>query len=426
MHRIIPGKAEDRVIELPSSKSITHRLFILAALNKGRTRISNALISEDTQLTRIALEKMGAVFEEKDNQYFVTRPIGKTNDSEIYLGNSGSSARFLIPLGTFLDKPIRFYGSDRLHKRPFSELLQAISAFGHKYEDSANSLPVDTFPGNSSGGTITFPILPSSQIVTALMMAALKMKKNLTVRLPEGMPSLPYIKMTANLMRRLRLNVDYSKSRIHVEARQPDLDWMLSVEKDFSASSYWVVYALINGVKVVLKNMNIPSLQGDEEILRIAEDVGARVMLYTDRVEITGGTNRAFDLNCEDTPDLVPALSVLGLFSDGPCKLRNVKLLEYKESNRIKAIQENIRALGGKSEYKNSILTIFPQKSYHGGVINSFNDHRIAMSFAVSGTRIGEVFINDPHCVDKSYPRFWQDLPYWQKSDELNGDYKNE
>jgi len=415
MYRIIPDKAEDQVIELPSSKSITHRLFILAALNRGKTRIANALMAEDTELTRIALEKMGAVFEEVDNQYHVTNPIGKTNDSEIYLGNSGSSARFLIPLGTFLDKPMRFYGSERLHRRPFSELLEAIGSFGHKYEDSSNSLPVTTLPGHSKGGTITFPILPSSQIVTALMMAALNMQKNLTVRLPEGMPSLPYIKMTANLMKRLRLNVSYSKSEIHVEAGQPNLDWMLSVEKDFSASSYWIVYSLINNVKVVLKNMNMPSLQGDEDILQIAEEAGAKVMLYTDRIEIIGGKNKAFNLNCEDTPDLVPALSVLGMFSDGPCHLRNVKLLEYKESNRIEAIQKNIKTLGGKSEYKDSVLTIHPQKSYQGGIINSFNDHRIAMSFAVAGTRIPEVLINDPHCVDKSYPQFWKDLPYWQK-----------
>jgi 3-phosphoshikimate 1-carboxyvinyltransferase len=98
-----------------------------------------------------------------------------------------------------------------------------------------------------------------------------------------------------------------------------------------------------------------------------------------------------------------------------------VKLLEYKESNRIEAIQENIKILGGKSTYKNSILKIFPQTSYHGGVINSFKDHRIAMSFAVAGTRIRDVLINDPHCVDKSYPKFWQDLPYWQTM-QTNGD----
>jgi hypothetical protein len=130
MHRIIPDKAEALEINLPSSKSITHRLFILAALNRGITRIRNPLISEDTQLTRTALENMGAVFEEQDNQLIVSKPIGQVKADDIYLGNSGSSARFLIPLGTFLDQPVRFSGSERLHQRPFLELLEAISGNG--------------------------------------------------------------------------------------------------------------------------------------------------------------------------------------------------------------------------------------------------------------------------------------------------------
>jgi 3-phosphoshikimate 1-carboxyvinyltransferase len=416
MHRIIPDKAEDLEINLPSSKSITHRLFILAALNRGITRIENPLLSDDTQLTRSALETMGAVFEEQDKRLIVSKPIGETRGDEIYLGNSGSSARFLIPLGTFLDRPVKFYGSDRLHKRPFVELLQAIQTFGHKFESTNDSLPVRTLPGHSTGGTINFSVLPSSQIVTALMMAGLRMQKNLTIRLPNGMPSLPYIRMTANLMKRLRLNVKYSASIIRVECGEPKMDWTLPVEKDFSAASYWVVYALINGVKVILKNMNVPSLQGDEEILRIAELAGSRVMLYKDRIEITGRISNSLDLNCEDTPDLVPSLSVLALFCKAPSRLRKVKVLEYKESNRIEAIRKNIETIGGHSAYKEGQLTIYPQKQYHGGLINAFNDHRIAMSFAIAGTRIPDIVIDDPECVDKSYPDFWRDFAYWKKS----------
>jgi len=416
MHRIIPDKAEDHEINLPSSKSITHRLFILAALNQGLTRIQNPLLSEDTLLTRKALETMGAIFQEEEGGLLVSKAIGQVQGNEIYLGNSGSSARFLIPLGTFLDKPVRFYGTDRLHKRPFTELLGAIRTFGHQVEATQNSLPVRTFPGHSSGGAISFPILPSSQIVTALMLAALRMQKNLTIRLPKGMPSLPYIRMTANLMKRLRLNVTYSANLIRVECGEPKMDWLLPVEKDFSAASYWVVYALINGVKITLKNMNVPSLQGDEEILRVAELTGADVMLYKDRIEINGRINKSFDLNCEDTPDLVPALSVLALFCNAPSRLRKVKLLEYKESNRIEAIRENIDTLGGRSAYKDGQLTIYPQKKYHGGVVKAFNDHRIAMSFAVAGTRIPDVIIDEPECVEKSYPKFWHDFKYWKKT----------
>jgi 3-phosphoshikimate 1-carboxyvinyltransferase len=415
MYQITPDKAEDQEINLPSSKSITHRMLILAALNQGSTKISNALISEDTEITKTALQTMGAKIEREKNSFTISKPIGESYGTEIYLGNSGSSARFLIPLGTFLDKNIRFYGTERLHKRPFAELLDAVHHFGHRYEATDNSLPLITNPGISNGGIINFDVLPSSQIVTGLMMAALKMKRNLTVRMTSGIPSLPYIKMTADLMKRLRLNVEFSKTQIRVESVQPDFDWTFNVEKDFSAASYWVIFALINNLKVVLKNMNIPSLQGDEQILNIAESVGAEIMLHTDKIEINGKINSSFDINCENTPDLVPALGVLALFCPSISRMRNVKFLEYKESNRIQAVQDNIDRIGGKSEYDNGVLTVIPQKSYKGNLIDTFNDHRIAMSFAMAGTRIPDMVIDKPDCVNKSYPGFWNDFTYWKE-----------
>jgi 3-phosphoshikimate 1-carboxyvinyltransferase len=414
MYQITPDKAQDQQINLPSSKSITHRMLILAALNRGKTKISNALMAEDTEITKIALQKMGAVINNENNNILISRHIGETTDSEIYLGNSGSSARFLIPLGTFLDKRVRFYGTERLHNRPFGELLKAVAHLGHEFETTDNSLPVITYPGISKGGMIDFDVLPSSQIITGLMMAALKMKKNLTVRMKAGIPSLPYIKMTADLMRRLRLNVEFSKTQIQVESGQPDLDWTLNVEKDFSAASYWVIYALINNTKIILNNMNIPSLQGDEEILTIAEKLGAHIMLYDDRIEINGKIKRAFDVDCENTPDLVPALGILSLFCPSACHMRNVQFLEYKESNRIEALQKNISRIGGKSQYQNGKLTIIPQKSYTGNLIDTYNDHRIAMSFAIAGTRIAGLIIDNPDCVNKSYPGFWKDFTHWE------------
>jgi 3-phosphoshikimate 1-carboxyvinyltransferase len=415
MHQIIPDKLQDREINLPSSKSITHRMLILAALNKGSTKISNALIAEDTEITKKALQTMGALIEGDRDCFTVTRSIGETTGSEIYLGNSGSSARFLIPLGVFLDREMRYYGTERLHKRPFAELLEAINHFGHRFNAIDNSLPLFTHPGSSRGGQIEFNILPSSQIVTGLMMAALKMKKNLTIKMTADMPSLPYIKMTADLMKRLRLNVEFSKTQIRVESLQPDLDWTFNVEKDFSAASYWVIFALLNRTKVILKNMNMPSLQGDEEILNIADAVGAEIMLCSNEIEINGNISRPFDVNCENTPDLVPALGVLALFCPSACRMRGVKFLEYKESNRVQALQDNIKQIGGKSDYKDGVLTVIPQKRYHGALIDTFDDHRIAMSFAMAGTRISDIVINKPDCVSKSYPGFWKDFTYWRE-----------
>ena len=167
--------------------------------------------------------------------------------------------------------------------------------------------------------------------------------------------------------------------------------------------------------------MTTPSLQGDEEILNIADGVGADIMLYSDRIEIDGMIKRSFDIDCENTPDLVPALGVLSLFCPSNCRMRNVKYLEHKESNRIQALQDNIKRIGGKSHYENGELTVMPQKIYNGNLIDTYNDHRIAMSFAMAGTRIAGTIIDNPDCVNKSYPGFWKDFTHWKNSNTEKG-----
>jgi 3-phosphoshikimate 1-carboxyvinyltransferase len=141
--------------------------------------------------------------------------------------------------------------------------------------------------------------------------------------------------------------------------------------------------------------------------------MGSQVMLFSNRLEISGDIRRGLKLDCGDIPDLVPALAVLALFAPGPSRLMQIKHLEYKESNRIAALQQNIKVLGGSSDYQGGNLTIYPQKKYHGGLIRTHNDHRIAMSFAVAGTRIDDVRIDYPECVSKSYPKFWHDFTFF-------------
>ena len=192
-------------------------------------------------------------------------------------------------------------------------------------------------------------------------------------------------------------------------------NYIHKVEKDLSAASYWVIFALINACKVILPGITLPSLQGDSRIFDLAEQVGAEIMLFHDRVEIIGKIKTGLTADCFDIPDLVPALSVLALFAPEPFKLMNVTHLQYKESNRIQAIQHNISGLGGKSEFRDEHLTVYPQKNYQGGVMKSFNDHRIIMSFAMAGTKIANTFIEDPSPVNKSYPAFWNHFTFWEK-----------
>jgi len=401
-------------INLPFSKSVTHRIYILSAFNLGTTRIIDALDSHDTNLTREVLINLGAEFEINDNEILSRTPIGKVKKSECFLGNSGSSARFLPPVATFVDKKIHFHGESRLYERPFLELIEALQKLGAKIDSNKSSLPFDIHPQPLKGGELKFSSLPSSQIVSGLMMSALWMEDDLIMQLPDITPSLPYIKMTYKLMKNLGLKVEVHQNEIFVKTGKPDINWNFNVEKDMSAASYWVIFSLINGIKVRLSGVNLPSLQGDEKIFEIAEMLGAKVMLYSDRIEIEGDMKNGMNLNCRDIPDLVPALSILGLFAPEPIILSDIKHLEYKESNRIEAIRKNINTLGGKTEYENNNLKIIPQKSYKGGIINTFNDHRIAMSFAVAGTKISDIIIDNPQCVQKSYPDFWNDFTFWK------------
>ena len=292
-------------IDLPFSKSITHRIFILSALNSGKTRIIDALDSHDTNITMKILQNLGGKFEVNRNEIISISTIGNVNNQECFLGNSGSSARFLPPLATFVNEKVHFRGDQRLHERPFSELIDSMQKLGAKIDSQNLSLPFDVYPHSLRGGNLAFESLPSSQIVTGLMMAALWMENDLTMQLPDITPSLPYIKMTYKLMKNLGLQVEINQNEIFIKSGKPDINWNYHVERDMSAASYWVVLSLISGIKVVLTGVNLPSLQGDEKIFEVAEMLGAKVLLYSDRIEIEGEMKKGIDRKPISFGDLI-------------------------------------------------------------------------------------------------------------------------
>ncbi len=243
------------------------------------------------------------------------------------------------------------------------------------------------------------------------MMTFAKSENGLKLKAKEKIPSFPYVKMTSQLMRRLDLRNEISDDEIEIfPNKKINYEWKFSCERDLSAASYWVAYALINDVKVTFENLLLPSLQGDEAIFEIAEKIGGKVKLNRNGAEISGKITGGLIYDCEDIPDIVPTLAVMGMFAPEKFVLKNVSRLKYKESDRINSVVENITALGGKCEYVEPDLIIFPQKNYNGATIKTFNDHRIAMSFAIAGTKIKNVAIDKHEVVEKSYPNFWKDF----------------
>lgn len=407
-HReILPIKGPLR-IDLPGSKSISHRLCILAALNAGTVQLAGLLDSEDIDITCATLGNMGARILRGGSTAEIRGPLGKTGIGETYLGNSGSSARFLFPIGSILDKPFRFAGSERLHQRPFGELFAAFRELGGKMTDTAGSLPATTLPGPLRGGPIALRGLPSSQIISGLMMLAPQMSRDLEIVLGNDIPSLPYINITLRLMQRLGIAAEQEKNTIRVAAGHTAFSGVFTAERDMSAASYWVARAVISGEEVLLEGVHRPTLQGDEVIFDIAGAAGAEILQQKNGVLIRGGLTRAIEADAIDCPDLVPTLAVMALFAPGKSVIRNVTHLVHKESDRVAAVQQNIAVLGGGSAFDGRDLSITPARDYRGGLIRTFNDHRIAMSFAIAGLLIPGTFIENPGCVAKSYPGFWE------------------
>lgn len=418
MYRIFTPEKKEIKVEIPNSKSISHRIAILAAIKPGITEIKNFLYSEDTEITLQALTDMGAEFSRNGNTVTCSGQIGSVRSAKIFFGNSGSSARFLLPLAALCDQPVTFSGTERLHQRPVHELLTAMEQLGIKHKSNGNKLPVTVFPSIASGSKLKFDTLSSSQVVTAMLLMAVRMSAGLEIEFGRSVPSLPYIGLTFRLMHHLNLDIQKIENGYFVRPGVPATDWQYKVEKDMSSASYWVVLALISGQKVVLQNVVPPSIQGDERIFAIAESIGAEVELYPDRVEISGRIKNSFDIDCNGIPDLVPSLAVLAMFAPEKCILRNIEHLEYKESNRIEVVCKNINNLGGSCEYNQGSIQISPQpKKYKGCTIKCFDDHRIAMAFAVAGIRIENVVIDNPPVVSKSYPEFWDHFRWWKETE---------
>jgi 3-phosphoshikimate 1-carboxyvinyltransferase len=420
MFRINQVRFKEKNVTIPPSKSETHRALIIAALNKGTSTIQNPLWAEDTEITRQALINMGTGFEMTDNQIHTDGTFGNVRNPHIQLMNSGSSARFLLPVGCLANHPIHFRGSERLHQRPVKTLIEVLKKMGASIEDTDGYFPVTTHPSTLAGGNVIFRGIPSSQYVTALILTASRMKKDLEIIFEDEIPSMPYIELTVRLLKRVGIPVEMSTNEIFVPSAEMKIDFTFHIGQDMSSASYWVAMALIHRAKVEFTDMRLPSLQGDEAIFKIAADLGSNVMVYQNKVIVEGEMNKGLRVDCRGIPDLVPALSVIALFAPETSRFENVQHLKYKESDRIEAIRQNIHALGGRSEYQDGTLIIYPQKQYHGAKIECFNDHRIAMSFSVAGSKIGNVIIDQPESVMKSYPTFWVDFPYFKPIKEEN------
>ncbi len=400
-------------VTVPGSKSYTHRIFIAAALADGTTRVINALESEDTGHTLKALVQMGAAAKRENAvviQGFKGHPL--PCQESIYLGNSGTSVRLLTGIAALGKGPYRLTGTERMGQRPIADLLVALAQIGVPSRcDAENGCPPLTVEGGCiTGFRLTVACNESSQYLSSLLLLAPCTARGLDIFVSSEPVSKPYIDMTVDIMSRFGIEVQREGyRRFTVAGGQYYRPGTYTVEPDCSQAGYFWGAAAITGTAVKVNVINSATRQGDVRFAEVLEQMGCSVLRAADGITVTGGPLQGVTVDMADMPDIVPTLAAVAAFAKGETVINNVAHLRGKESDRLIAVATELGKMGITARCSASGITI-TGGTPRGATIETYKDHRIAMSFAIAGLKAPETVIRDPGCVEKSFPGFWDVL----------------
>ena len=411
-------------VSVPGSKSITNRALLLAALADGESRLSGGLESDDTVVMRAALGALGIGLETTTSgggdgagESWIVRGRGGRFDlpgRELDCGNSGTTVRFLTAALTLAPGPIVVDGNTRMRERPISDLVTSLRALGAELtiEGEADCPPVRVHGGGLPGGAALIDGSRSSQYVSAIAQVAPYAMRDIELGFKDGIiVSRPYIDLSLDVMRAFGAEADWrGDERLWIKAGQHYRARDYTIEPDASSAAYAFCAAAIAGGRVSVSGIPADSLQADFKILDLLERMGCRIGRRDDTVSVTGPTDGLVSLgeiDMNDCPDAVLAYAVVALFADGPTTIKNVANLRIKETDRLAALETELQKLGARVEAGPDSLRIEPGPM-RGAEIETYDDHRMAMSFALAGLRIPGVVILDPACVSKTWPAYFE------------------
>ncbi len=412
------GPPPRAVVQVPGSKSLTNRALVTAALALGESTLTGALDSEDTRVMVEALGKLGFdVRHDPDRAVIAIMGRGgeiPARSAELHLKNSGTSLRFLTAMVALGQGVYHLDGVARMRERPIEDLLFALNGLGASaVADHGNGRPPLTVTARGlDGGYAWVKGDVSSQFLSALLMALPLARERTTIEVNGVLVSRPYVSMTLALMEDFGVavgNRDFRRFDI-APARYRALDY--AVEPDASAASYFFALAAITGGEITVEGLGTASIQGDMAFVDVLEHMGATVVREPTRTTVKGGALKAVDVDMNAISDTVMTLGVTALFADGVTRIRNVAHIRHKETDRIAALAAELRKLGARVDEQHDGLVIDPppRNQLKGASIKTYQDHRMAMSFALAGLVVPGVVILDPGCVAKTYPGFWADL----------------
>lgn len=404
--RITPARVEG-AIQAPPSKSHTHRAFLLGALT-GNVLVRHPLRADDTEATLDGLRALGMlVTEEADGVRVggVLRPTKAPIDAR----ESGTTLRLLSPMATLLPTPTTFTGRPRLAERPMDPLLGALRSLGGHVERHASGFPL-VLRGPLKGGHCRLPGDQSSQFLSGLLFAAPLAPEATEIELSTPVTSRPYVDLTLTILRDHGIRIDEEGLRFHVPAGQRARQKPVDVPGDYSSAAILLAAAAATGGSLRVQGLRAEDAQGDKAIIEHLRAFGARVESQDDSVKVEGGDLHGADIDVRATPDLFPPLAAVAACARGETRLHGAPHLRAKESDRIRAMHENLRRFGIQSEEKHDGLIVHGGRP-RGAQIATYNDHRVAMAGTILALAAdGPSELPEPEVVRKSYPDFARDL----------------
>ncbi len=414
--KVKPSKISGEVTA-PPSKSYTHRAFMIALLADGESRISGPLIGYDTMATIDAVRQLGADVTQEGDVWRVKGTGGdlKPRTDVIDARNSGTTIRIMSAIASLSPKPIRLTGDESIRKRPMGPLIEALKMLGAKAKcEGAQERPPVVVGGGLIGGEAEITGGMSSQFISALLLAAPYAKDDVKLKVTEELRSKPYIEVTLELLEKAGVKVrrDRKMTEFNIRGGQTFNPINLTIPGDFSSAAFVLGAATITGSAVKVNNLSMKTAQGDKRIVYLLDELGAELKVHKDAVEICGADDlNGIDADLGDNPDLVPILAVLGSVADGRTRLANIPHLRFKETDRLRALATELRRLGADVEELPDELKIDGVGHLKGAKLKSYDDHRMAMAFAVAGlVARGETNIEDVESIPVSYPGFVEDM----------------
>jgi 3-phosphoshikimate 1-carboxyvinyltransferase len=403
---------------VPGSKSITNRALILGALCDSCV-IADALDSDDTAAMRSCLTELGVAIEQRaavsgglDFTVRGGRPRLRQPARELYVGNSGTTARFCAAMATLVPGKVTLNGDAAMGTRPIADLVDGLRQLGVTV-DCATGCPPLTVHGRAiAGGRVTMRGDHSSQYFTALLLVASQFDGDLEVAIAGDLVSRPYVDMTVAMIRQFAGQVTATKNGFTVRGRQAMKlpSGTFHVEPDASSASYAFATAAATGSTITVPGLDQDSLQGDFGFVRVLEQMGAKIAVSNRQTTVIGPKNlRGVDVDMKHISDTVMTLAAIAPLCDGQTKIRNIANIRLKETDRLHALVQELRRLGQKVDHGDDWIAITPAP-IKPAAVECYNDHRMAMSFAILGLARDGVTITDPACTAKTYPGFWRDL----------------